>query len=85
MIRSRHQLDQREAAFVPHLPTIGAPGDRPEPRVSYGAIASDAARVSEPVDEGALKALAPEGACGFESHPGHGTAVPRPAEGLVAV
>jgi hypothetical protein len=30
------------------------------------------ARVSEPVDDGALKALAPEGACGFESHPGHG-------------
>src|SRR5688572_33334629 len=32
------------------------------------------ARVSEQADDGALKALAPEGACGFESHPGHVTA-----------
>jgi alpha-ketoglutaric semialdehyde dehydrogenase len=29
------------------------------------------ARVSEPADDGALKALVPKGACGFESHPGH--------------
>jgi hypothetical protein len=29
------------------------------------------ARVSELADDGALKALAPKGACGFESHPGH--------------
>jgi hypothetical protein len=28
--------------------------------------------VSELADDGALKALAPKGACGFESHPGHG-------------
>jgi hypothetical protein len=32
---------------------------------------SPPARVSELADDGALKALAPKGACGFESHPGH--------------
>ena len=32
---------------------------------------SPPARVSELVDDGALKALAPKGACGFEPHPGH--------------
>src|SRR5688572_26842625 len=32
------------------------------------------ARVSEQADDGALKALALEGACGFESHPGHARA-----------
>ena len=36
------------------------------------------ARVSEPVDDGALKALAPRGACGFESHPGHMGAETKP-------
>ena len=27
--------------------------------------------MSEPVDDGALKAPVPRGTCGFESHPGH--------------
>jgi hypothetical protein len=44
-------------------PPTGAPA--PAPRLDQPA------RVAESVDAGALKALAPKGACGFESHPGH--------------
>src|SRR3954453_16503662 len=44
------------------------------PRILAG-VASDGARVPEPVDGGGLNPPAPSGACGFESHPGHGADV----------
>src|SRR4029453_10247657 len=40
-------------------------------RASYGAASIRPARVSEQADDAALKALPPQGACGFESPPGH--------------